>query len=321
MKREVDINNLLSKEHLEKEELITLLSLEPNSKEVKILINESREYAKKYAENKGKIWGAIGLDYMPCKMNCNFCSLADKWNPKKDSIEFTDKAIFYLVEKFVKYNVDWLVVRTTEYYDFDRLIYIIQNIKEKFPGNYILTVNTGDAQTKKARELKNAGVDMVYHCLRLREGVDTKFSYENRLDTIKELKKSNLLISQYLEPIGPEHTNEEIADKIIEIVSLGTDVTGLMPRVTVPGTPKEKYGNLSEERLAQITSIMRVYGKEKIRDFIIHPAYDKCIQAGANSLVVDIGALPRDREFSVREWKGQSVNSTRDLLKRNNYLV
>lgn len=319
MIKDNNIYELLDKEELSRQELIGLLSLDPKSKEVEILLKKSREYATKYGENKGKVWGAIGLDYMPCKMNCNFCSLADDLNIIKESVEFTEEEIMYIVKRFVDLNIDWLTIRTTEFYDFDKLISIIKRIKREFPGDYILTVNTGDSQTKRAKELKEAGVDLAYHCIRLREGEDTNFSFNDRLNTIRNLKNADIMTAHCIEPIGPEHTNEEIADKMIEIIDLETDVTGVMQRVTVPGTLKSKFGNLERERLAQITAIMRIYGKDKIKDFFIHPAYDECIDAGANCLVVDFGAIPRDKDFSIKEWKGQSVGSARNLLKEHGY--
>lgn len=160
---------------------------------------------------------------------------------------------------------------------------------------------------------------MVYQAIRLREGIDTNFDLKERKRAIKKVTESEMILSQYLEPIGPEHTNEEIADRIIDIVNEKTKVSGLMIRVPVKGTPKYKLGSLSDNRIAQITAILRISTKDHIKDLVIHPKVDSALESGANVLVVDIGAIPRSNEVHLEEWDGQDVKKAKKALKEKGY--
>jgi len=304
---------------LAKKEIIKLLELDKNSKEVLALRKEAREITKKVTKNTGRIWAAIGLDYASCKMNCNFCSLGEKYNSTEKHYELTQREVLNIANSFVNQGIDWLVLRSTEFYPFGKLIDYAHLIKDNLSGNFTLTVNTGNENTLRADELKKSGYEMVYQAIRLREGIDTNFDLEERKRAIKKVTESEMILSQYLEPIGPEHTNEEIADRIIGIVKEKTKVSGLMIRVPVKGTPKYKLGSLSDNRIAQITAILRISTKDHIKDIVIHPKVDSALESGANVLVVDIGAIPRSNEVHLEEWDGQDVKKAKKALKENGY--
>ncbi|MBG9979758.1 hypothetical protein HZY91_01475 [Facklamia sp. DSM 111018] len=306
---------------LNREDLINLLELEYHSQDAQLLIEKAREIAQNKCLNRGKVWGAIGLDYMTCAMNCNYCSLAKAWNNDPNVAVLSDQEILNFVDVYNQMGIDWLFIRTSEFYQFDRLIEQLKMIRERLSSRIMLGVNTGDANSSKTEQLKAAGVEMVYHAIRLREGVDTNFAIGRRRQTQKTIKTSGLLLSQYLEPIGPEHSSEEIADRMIDIIDMGTDLTGIMPRIPVENTPKYEYGQISEEKLAIITAVFRIYGQEQIKDLIIHPASELAMQAGANSLVVDVGAIPRSRGMEYNAWNGQDVNKATSLLKKYQYKI
>ena len=71
--------NSLEGKLLDRETLIALLEIDPDSKAVEKLGESAREVASKFANNKGSVWASIGIDYQPCKMNCSFCSFGVKW--------------------------------------------------------------------------------------------------------------------------------------------------------------------------------------------------------------------------------------------------
>lgn len=256
-------------------------------------------------------------------MNCKFCSLGDKWNNNKKSYELSEEQIISLADKFVKQGIDWLVLRTTEFFDIEKLIKYGKILNNRYgkDKDFILTANTGTDTTIEAEKLKDAGFEMVYEAMRFREGEDTTFDVAEREKAMKNVISSGMSLSQYLEPIGPEHTNEEIADRMEEILGIGTKVSGIMPRVAVEGTPKYELGEIDENRIAQITAIFRIFSKDKIEDMIIHPLTEKALRCGANSLVVDIGAIPRDNTMYLDAWNGQDIEKSKEILLRNGFDV
>ncbi len=358
---------------LDKQDIVNLLELPSQSQEVKLLGALARSISKSVADNRGKIWAAIGLDYASCKMNCSFCSLGEEWNSTRKYYELEEDEVMKITEAFIENGVNWLVIRTTEFYDFDKLIYYARKIKNILPEDVVFTVNTGDDNSRRSKELKDAGFDMVYQTIRLREGVDTDFSIDDRKETLGKITDSGMILSQYLEPIGPEHTSEEIAERILAIVeekgvdtdfsledrreTLGkitdsgmilsqylepigpehtseeiaerilaiveekTTVAGVMKRVSVKGTPKFEFGDLDEERLAHIVAVMRIATRGHIEDIIIHPYSKKALDCGANAIVVDIGAIPRSPKMELKEWNSIDAEKAKMLLVDSGYYV
>ncbi len=313
------VEKVLNDEELDLDDIIMLLALPEESNEVRLIGKKAGEIAKRVTGGKGKVWAAIGLDYVNCKMNCSFCSLGDRWNAIGEQTELGDERIMNIAENYAKKKADWIVLRTTEFYPLEKLLRLVREVKAEVRGDYILTVNTGNDNTSETGKLLRAGVEMVYHAIRLREGEDTHFNLAERRAVVRDIKASGLMLSQYLEPIGPEHTNGEIASRMLELISEGTDVAGVMPRVPVPGTPKYELGILSEKRIAQITAIFRIVSRHSIKDIVIHPRNDLAIEYGANVLVVDTGAIPRSNDIAEEEWDELSIDKAREILKNYGY--
>ena len=66
-----------------------------------------------------------------------------------------------------------------------------------------------------AVQLKEAGFDGAYHIVRLREGTDTQIPREKRIATLDAITKAGLDLYYCVEPIGPEHTYEELVDEML----------------------------------------------------------------------------------------------------------
>lgn len=317
----VDYRDILQKidkkENLNKDNIVGLLEID-KPEVIEELKMKARSLVEEELGSKGKVWGAIGLDYKPCPMDCSFCSFAKKWNNIDEEAELTDEEVLSIARTYVDKGVDWLVIRTTEFYDFDRLISKVKLIKENVKGDYVLAVNTGDDNSKRVDELKAAGVEMVYHAIRLREGIDTRFSRSTRIETAKSIVDSKMILSQYLEPLGPEHTNDEIADSILDIMSSNAGVLGIMTRVSVKGTPKFECGNISDDRIGHIMAVFRLANFGRGLDIIIHPYSDSGLRSGANALVVDIGAIPRSDKMNIIEWDNMDIDKARGILSSYN---
>ncbi len=75
----------------------------------------------------------------------------------------------------------WIVLRTTEFYSLEILSELIGKIRRAVPGSYEIGLNVGEFDLEKANALHHAGVDFIYHSLRLGEGRDTRFEPESVL--------------------------------------------------------------------------------------------------------------------------------------------
>lgn len=169
--------------------------------------------------------------------------------------------------------------------------------------------------------MQQAGFEVLYHSVRLREGKDTPFAIDERCNTLKKTQKSNLDLAYLVEPIGVEHTNEEIADVFLTAMKYNAKLSGAMARIPVPNTPLYKYGQLDERRLAQIVAVTRLAAGYRAPDICVHPPSQLAMKWGANVAVVDIGAVPRHQENLENEWNGYDVKALNDMFVKAGYIL
>ncbi|UWG97606.1 MAG: radical SAM protein [Candidatus Dehalobacter alkaniphilus] len=310
--------NALAGKTLDKASIVQLLSIQPDSPADKALGKAAREVAASVTGNRGYLWGAIGLDAVPCSMNCEFCSLGEKWGIVQESKKISDEEIMAKVKQFAEIGASWIILRTTEFYDLKKLGTFAARIKKKVPGQYLLGINVGEFDLETANYLYKSGVDIVYHTVRLGEGKNTRFSIEERLETIRAIRESPLQLAFSVEPVGIEHTNEEIADLIVVACENGSVQTGGMARIPVKGTPLGDLPQVSDERMAQIGAVIRLANGQG--DVCIYPPSEQALEKGANVLIIETGAIPRDSDcYSEKEWKQFSADKARAWFDKHGF--
>lgn len=312
----------LNRESLNRQLMIDLLSIPLDSPAIDALGKAAFEVAQTITEKRAYLWGAMGVDFKACPMNCDFCSLGKKWGLVEVERDFSEAEIIGNVRYYVENTVRWIVLRTTEFYSLDVLESLIQTIRKEVQGTYEIGLNVGEFDVMKAHELSRRGVDFIYHSLRLGEGKDTRFQKEERIATLNACKNSPLKLVFLVEPVGIEHTNEEIADICQMTIDFGAIVSGAMARVPVKGTPLGELPQISAQRLAQIIAVTRLACGYKVPGICVHPASELAIQFGANVVVIETGAIPRDACcFPNEKWKQFDVNVAKQWFQNNGYTV
>ncbi len=302
-------NNALSGKILSRDDIIALLDLNPDSAEVEKLGAAAREAAAELTGNHGRVWSAIGVDFAPCPVNCDFCSFGEKWGVTKDAYELTTDEIIDLAAKLLHEGAKWLTLRTTEYYSLQKLAATAKKMRSAIAGNYKIVANTGELDRETADLLTSGGIQIIYHSLRLREEINTGIPVKNRLETLAAVKNSPLELAFLVEPVGTEHTSAEIADVFLTAMRYNASLTGAMARVPVPGTPLGNIPAVSERRLAQIAAVTRLAAGRNAPDICIHPPSQQALEWGANVVVVEVGAIPRDTCNTKQEWQNFDINT------------
>ena len=310
-------------ERLEHDLMLALLDIKENTPEFFELGKASREVSKAITGNRSYLWGAIGIDFRPCDMNCGFCSMGEKWGivTAENTYIMAQEEIIEKVRGYANSGIRWIVLRTNEHYEPVMMIELIKEVKKQVPGNYEIGLNTGEFDVNYANALYNAGANFIYHSLRLREGVDTSFNPAERLSTLSAIKKSNLNLVYLIEPIGVEHTNKEIADLYEVILNHNTSVSGGMARVPVAGTPLGIHPQISDSRMAHIIAFSRLASAGIVEDICVHPASELAINFGANAAVLEMGAIPRDNKYSRDKWRGITHNDITAMFKKGGYVT
>ncbi|MFA6680093.1 MAG: hypothetical protein WCR96_06360, partial [Candidatus Methanomethylophilaceae archaeon] len=147
----------LDGQFVERRTLLRLLSLDPESDECEYLGRSAREVSNILTENIATIGSSIGIDLCPCSMSCNFCALGKKWGLIDDEYVLSDEIIISLIRDVHGRGYNKFTLRTTEFYDLDKLCDLGRKIRTEISGNYILTVNTGELTLSMAKDLYSAG--------------------------------------------------------------------------------------------------------------------------------------------------------------------
>jgi len=153
------------------------------------------------------------------------------------------------------------------------------------------------------------------------EGKDTRIAPETRLDTIKAAREAGLLVGTCVEPIGPEHSVEEIAEEIL----IGRDMlpcySGAMRRITIPGSELEQYGMISEYRLVFLVAVVRLaMGRELIGN-CTHEPNILGATTGANLFWAEVGTNPRDTELETSRGRGSNVKYCMNMFREADFDV
>ena len=117
-----------------------------------------------------------------------------------------------------------------------------------------------------------------------------------------------------VEPIGPEHTYEEIADEMLRAREYDVKAMAVMRRTPVLGTPMAEKGMISACELTKIEAVTRLVSKPS-RSMNTHEVTPMTLIAGVNQLYAEVGANPRDHVDDTAGNRGYGVIKTIELLQ------
>jgi biotin synthase len=297
-----------------------MLEVKNFSSEFFDLLKQSNALSRQIYGSKGYIFAQIGINSDKCSGNCKFCSLAKDHFAVDTAFVKSDEDILSQSKELLSMNIDDLFLMTTADYPLDMFLSVGRKVAAVLPHGKRLVANIGDFGADFARELKTAGFTGAYHIKRLNEGVDTDISPETRLATIHAIKDAGLELYYCIEPIGPEHTYEQIADEIILSKELQVEAMAVMRRIAVPGTPLYPRGQISAAELVKIAAVTRIASMPS-RSMNVHEPTEMSMLAGINQLYAEVGANPRDTNTDTAKGRGFSVNDVRKILQNGEWSV
>lgn len=247
-----------------RQEIIQILNIENGSEAFYHLLWQANHMSRTQYGNRGYLFVQIGLNAAPCSGRCKFCSLNADQFCIEEPYTMTPNQLEHLLSSIDFSKVSDLFLMTTADYDQDEFLTMCRLARKKIPPQVGLVANVGDFDREYAFDLKEAGVHAVYHIVRLREGIDTGIPKETRIRTLDCANEAGLSIYYCIEPIGVEHTYEEIAEEILRAIHYKVDVMAIMGRISVPGTPYESVPEVGEMELAKIAAVARIAVNPKI---------------------------------------------------------
>ena len=298
-----------------REDCVYLLGFQESAPEATLMRGAANDIMRQKASNAGVLFGQIGLEVYPCEADCKFCAFGKSHTGFSEKIRLDDETIRKKVYDFTKDgDLYCLWLMTMDKYDLDYYLNALRIARETATQQTLLYTNIGDTDYDTFLKLKAAGADGVYHALRLGEGVYTAIAPARRRETISNAHKAGLRVQDAVEPIGPEHTPEELVHRIFEIINNALDTTGAMRRTPVPGTIfTDAITNL---RLAQIMAVLAlaVTTLKPYPIMMVHEANDISLVSGANAIAAETGVNPRDTAADTSQGRGLDVSACRKML-------
>ncbi len=299
-----------------KQECCRLLSFQEQSMESGVLMAAADHIARRRFNNNAIVLGQIGIETRPCLGRCAFCAFGDG----HALFESSELSLDQILERALAFSRQGdlyaLFLMTMHGFDFQRLLAIASAVSGTIPGQTQIVVNTGDLDGAQGNELRSAGVNGAYHVCRLREGADTGLQPAQRKRTLDIITKAGMDLYYCCEPIGPEHTPEELADQIFIGIDHGCAQHAAMRRVYVPGTPLAPRGQITERRLTQIAAVVALasLGCEETKSIAVHEPNLLGLCAGANAVYAETGANPRDTAADTSGHRGTAIDDCRKML-------
>jgi biotin synthase len=314
----VQLNDLITKalndERLTTDEIVAMLALAPASSEGFQLLAASRELSARLSANRAEVHAQFALNLAPCPKNCMFCSFAVKNGIFKGASQISPHDAVQTALTFEQNGANAIYLMATASFDLAEFCEYGQEVRRRLRPETMLIANVGDQQEPGARRLKDAGFNGVYHALRLREGTDSEIEPDARLRSIRAFKEAGLMVGTCVEPVGPEHSNQELAELILFTAAHQPAFSGAARRISIPGTNLAERGMISELRMAQIVAVTRLAVPHTVIGNCTHEPCGIGALAGANLFWAESGANPRDVQEKTEEGRGHTVANCQSIF-------
>lgn len=292
-----------------RDEMIHLLRYPEQSLEAGTIRAVANRITRERFRNLAILSGQIGYATAPCAGDCAFCVFGAGHSTFPE-VNMSVEEVVEHAKAFTRRGVlTTLWLMSMHRFDFARFLEIVAAVRAVVPEYVMVSSNVGDLTLEQAKELKAVGLAGAYHTIRLREGIDTKLDRNERIQTVRNIQEAGLHWGFCCEPIGPEHTPEELADQILFGMSLGPQSFSAMRRVWLPNSPIADRGQITQLRLAQVVAVVALatLADPKIVAIGAHEPNLICLTSGANSACAECGANPRDEAVETSRHLGLSV--------------
>lgn len=296
------------------EEALALLRLPLHSDDCYLLMATANRFSHQRAQSRGTIYSQVGINVWPCPENCDFCYLGSKHGLIKELHELSPTEVTNAALNFELAGADEVYLMTTANYPIEQFLEIGQTVRKALRPDTILVANIGDFKQPEAYRLVDAGFDGIYHVYRFREGIETEIEPARRRATFAAIREVGLDLRYCIEPIGPEHTQEEIVEQMTLARDFGATILSVMRRIPVAGTPYAGLTRLTEVEIARIVAVARLFLGDQIRQMGVHEPSMVSLRAGAHRICAEVGMNPRDRAVDTATGRGLSVTACEQML-------
>jgi biotin synthase len=306
---------------LTRDELSSLFRIPLFSEDSAMILSASRKKSETASNGFAEVHAQVGLNIGPCPKNCSFCSFAVKNKVFKSKIEISVDEAIAKAKQFETDGANAVFLMSTADYPLDKFLDISREIRKSLRPETVLVANIGDFTKEQAKQIKDAGFSGIYHAVRLGEGRDTTISVKKRLATFQNAKDAELLLGTCVEPVGNEHSVEELVEKTLITRDAKPVYSGAARRIPIPDTKMARYGIVSETKMAHILAVVRLALGYNVPGNCTHEPNVVGAAAGSNLLWAEAGSNPRDTEKETEGKRGMTVKDCIRILQEAEWQV
>lgn len=307
------ISKAADRKMLTQDECKFLLDFDEDSPESELAISVADRFMRSNCNNTGDIGIQIGVITGPCAGRCQFCNFSAD-TTKTEPYVMPDDVLRDYVRHAARFgDVTSISLLTIQNFDVDDLVRMVRIVKSETDKGVGVTINAGDLEYEDCVALREAGVIGAYHVLRLGEGEYNCIDPERRKNTIRNLVRSGIITTTCTEPIGPEHTPEDIVRNHFWGLNNGCASGAVMRRVPVPGSDLFHKGDISQKRLDQIASVMALSTSWYMGPFSFF-RWNFGYHGGFNKVFAEYAGNPRDDAVLSENSMGKTVEWARREL-------
>ena len=233
-----------------------LLSFQEFSPEAIFTRDLFSRFFRENCDNTAAIGAQIGVYTGPCSGDCGFCNFGASHTGTKTYVMPDDVLKNYLDACNRYGDVSSVSLMTNQDCPIDILVHFTEITRDNVPEGTEIIFNTGDRPAEEFRMLKDAGAVTAYHVCRMGEGKDTALDPKDRIQTMRNIKEAGLRLMTCTEPVGAEHSIDEIIRNYFGGMKGGCDCGHLALRMPVFGTPLGGLPTLSIKRYHQMQSVL-----------------------------------------------------------------
>jgi biotin synthase len=303
------------------DEVAALFRIPTFSLDSAALIAAARRLSERACGGRAEVHGQMSVNVGPCPRDCLFCAFAKCNEVFSEQHEFPIDDVVARACQLESEGANAVFLMATGVFPFKRFLEHAAAARAALRPETTLIANVGDFGVDQARLLKQAGFAGVYHAVRLGEGEVTRIPIEKRLATFRAVHEAGLGLGTCLEPVGPEHTAEELAEKLLITRDARPVYSGSARRIVIPSTELAPLGQVSEARMAHILAVCRIVLPLSIPGICTHEPNALGAAAGANLFWAEVGANPRDTTERTEDGRGMTVPRCQAIMQEAEWKV
>ena len=303
------IEKLYKNQWLEKEEMITLLSLHDDDKVREELAKYAQLRAHEYYGNKVYIRGLIEISNI-CKNDCYYCGIRCS-NHKVERYHLSKNEIMECVKEGYALGFRTFVMQSGENYIYDDIICdIIQEIHENYP-DCAITLSLGEKTKEQYQAMYDAGASR--YLLRQESANEDHYqklhpaslSLQNRLQCQKDLREIGFQTGCGIMVGSPYQTLEHIYQDLKYMKQFQPHMVGIGPFLPHCDTPFKDQEKGSFHLTLMLLSILRlilpgVLLPSTTALSTIHPkGRELGILAGGNVIMPNLSPLSQRKKYML----------------------